>query len=187
MLCDSNGYTVDFNIYTGKSSVVSGKGLSFDAVMSLVRKEFLGSGYHMYVIIFIPVQYFSSTFITWSLWNHQGHKNWCPKNQSECADKEISTGFNNVDQTGITPFHKMDGHTRGECVHYSTHCILGGHCEKSVQIQQWVQERGCSSSYGCQRLQSLHGGSWPFRPVDWLLFLMEKKQEVVHDCASPFH
>ncbi len=48
MLCDSNGYTVDFNIYTGKSSVVSGKGLSFDAVMSLVRKEFLGSGYHIY-------------------------------------------------------------------------------------------------------------------------------------------
>ncbi len=48
VLCDSNGYTVDFNIYTGKSSVVSGKGLSFDAVMSLVRKEFLGSGYHIY-------------------------------------------------------------------------------------------------------------------------------------------
>ncbi len=48
VLCDSSGYTVHFNIYTGKSNVVIGKGLSFDDVMSLVRKEFLGSGYHIY-------------------------------------------------------------------------------------------------------------------------------------------
>ncbi len=67
MLCDSSGYTVDFNIYTGKSNVVSGKRLSFDAVMSLVRKEFLGSGYHIYCDHFYTSRYFSSTFITLGL------------------------------------------------------------------------------------------------------------------------
>ncbi len=67
VLCDSNGYTVDFNIYTGKSRVVSGKGLSFDAVMSLVRKEFFGSGYHIYCDNLYTSPVLSSTFITWGL------------------------------------------------------------------------------------------------------------------------
>lgn len=43
VLADSNGYTVDFKIYTGKAETVSGKGLSFDAVTSLVNKEYLRS------------------------------------------------------------------------------------------------------------------------------------------------
>ncbi|XP_030604467.1 piggyBac transposable element-derived protein 4-like [Archocentrus centrarchus] len=41
-------YTVDFNIYTGRSALLTGKGLSFDAVVSLVNKSYLGSGYHIY-------------------------------------------------------------------------------------------------------------------------------------------
>lgn len=48
VLADTNGYTVDFKIYTGKRKFESGKGLSFDAVMSLVKKDYLGSGYHIY-------------------------------------------------------------------------------------------------------------------------------------------
>ncbi|XP_014874601.1 piggyBac transposable element-derived protein 4-like [Poecilia latipinna] len=48
VLCDSTGYTVDFQVYTGGSSQASGSGLSFDAVMSLSNKAFLGSGYHIY-------------------------------------------------------------------------------------------------------------------------------------------
>lgn len=38
---------MDF-IYTGRSILKSGKGLSFDSVVSLVDKQFLGSGYHIY-------------------------------------------------------------------------------------------------------------------------------------------
>ncbi|XP_018534152.1 piggyBac transposable element-derived protein 4 [Lates calcarifer] len=45
----SNGYTVDFAVYTGKSQFASGKGLAYDSVMSLVNHSFLGSGYHLYV------------------------------------------------------------------------------------------------------------------------------------------
>lgn len=44
----SNGYTCDFNIYTGKSRLASGLGLSFDSVVALMRPSFLGSGYHLY-------------------------------------------------------------------------------------------------------------------------------------------
>ncbi len=46
-----------------------------------------------------------------------------------------------MDQTGITLFHKMDGHTRGECVHYSTHCILGD-----------TVKRVCKSSSGYKNM-----------------------------------
>ncbi|XP_039659942.1 piggyBac transposable element-derived protein 4-like [Perca fluviatilis] len=45
----SNGYTVDFTVYTGKSQFVSGVGLAYDSVMSLMNKEYLGSGFHLYV------------------------------------------------------------------------------------------------------------------------------------------
>ncbi|XP_041663369.1 piggyBac transposable element-derived protein 4-like [Cheilinus undulatus] len=48
VLLDNTGYTVDFNIYTGRSALATGKGLSFDAVMSLMNKNYLGSGYHIY-------------------------------------------------------------------------------------------------------------------------------------------
>ncbi|XP_066504148.1 piggyBac transposable element-derived protein 4-like [Hoplias malabaricus] len=45
----SNGYTVDFSVYTGKNNFPTGQGLSYDSVMSLVDKSFLGSGYHVYM------------------------------------------------------------------------------------------------------------------------------------------
>lgn len=48
VLADINGYTVNFQLYTGKSKYASGKGLSFDVVTSLVKKDFLGSGYIVY-------------------------------------------------------------------------------------------------------------------------------------------
>lgn len=49
VLADScNGYTVAFNVYTGRSHFSTGQGLSFDSVMSLIDTTFLGSGYHLY-------------------------------------------------------------------------------------------------------------------------------------------
>uniref|UniRef100_A0A7N8XH10 PiggyBac transposable element-derived protein domain-containing protein n=1 Tax=Mastacembelus armatus TaxID=205130 RepID=A0A7N8XH10_9TELE len=45
----SNGYTVDFAVYTGKNSFPTGHGLSYDAVMSLLDRIVLGSGYHVYM------------------------------------------------------------------------------------------------------------------------------------------
>ncbi|XP_016314883.1 piggyBac transposable element-derived protein 4-like [Sinocyclocheilus anshuiensis] len=45
----SNGYTVDFSVYTGKNSFLTDRGLSYDAVMSLLDRKVLGSGYHVYM------------------------------------------------------------------------------------------------------------------------------------------
>ncbi|XP_045891389.1 piggyBac transposable element-derived protein 4-like [Micropterus dolomieu] len=45
----SNGYTVDFAVYTGKSQFASGHGLAYDSVMSLIKPAYLGSGFHLYV------------------------------------------------------------------------------------------------------------------------------------------
>ncbi|KAJ8277295.1 hypothetical protein GJAV_G00073640 [Gymnothorax javanicus] len=44
----SNGYTCDFNMYTGKQKSQSGKGISQDAVIELLTPYF-GTGYHVYV------------------------------------------------------------------------------------------------------------------------------------------
>ncbi len=45
----SNGYTVDFSVYTGNNSFPTDRGLSYDAVMSLLDRKVLGSGYHVYM------------------------------------------------------------------------------------------------------------------------------------------
>nr|XP_055046361.1 piggyBac transposable element-derived protein 4-like [Misgurnus anguillicaudatus] len=45
----SNGYTVDFSVYTGKNSFPTGHGLSYDVVTSLLNRKVLGSGYHVYM------------------------------------------------------------------------------------------------------------------------------------------
>ncbi|XP_030646870.1 piggyBac transposable element-derived protein 4-like [Chanos chanos] len=45
----SSGYTCDFNIYEGKSKTQSGQGLSFNAVVDLLRVRYLGTGYTVYV------------------------------------------------------------------------------------------------------------------------------------------
>ncbi|KAF4086475.1 hypothetical protein AMELA_G00106810 [Ameiurus melas] len=45
----SNGYIVDFVAYTGNEWYYTGRGLSYDAVTSLVNRSFLGSGYHVFM------------------------------------------------------------------------------------------------------------------------------------------
>ncbi|KAL1267144.1 hypothetical protein QQF64_002819 [Cirrhinus molitorella] len=45
----SNGYTVDFAVYTGKNNFPTGHGLSYDALTSLLDHTVLGSGYHVYM------------------------------------------------------------------------------------------------------------------------------------------
>ncbi|XP_049425710.1 piggyBac transposable element-derived protein 4-like [Epinephelus fuscoguttatus] len=45
----SSGYTVNFNVYGGKSSSASVHGLSYAAVMDLIQPSYLGTGYHIYM------------------------------------------------------------------------------------------------------------------------------------------
>ena len=64
MLCDSdNGYVCQFKLYTGKVTVVSEAGKTYDMVMNLVR-EYAGKGYHLFMDNF----YSSPTLFT-NLWD----------------------------------------------------------------------------------------------------------------------
>ncbi|XP_030012473.1 piggyBac transposable element-derived protein 3-like [Sphaeramia orbicularis] len=47
-----SGYTVNFQIYTGKAATVSENGLAYDVVMNLISPSSLGTGYHLYMNIF---------------------------------------------------------------------------------------------------------------------------------------
>lgn len=45
----SNGYILDFAVYTGKSRFESGTGLAYDSVMTLIKSAHLGSGYNLFL------------------------------------------------------------------------------------------------------------------------------------------
>uniref|UniRef100_A0A087X5I5 Zgc:162611 n=1 Tax=Poecilia formosa TaxID=48698 RepID=A0A087X5I5_POEFO len=45
----ASGYTIAFNIYTGKTQTQSVHGLAYDVVKDLVQTSFLGTGYHIYM------------------------------------------------------------------------------------------------------------------------------------------
>ncbi|XP_061095797.1 piggyBac transposable element-derived protein 4-like [Conger conger] len=45
----SNGYAVDFFVYTGKSTFPSATSVGFGSVASLIAPAYLGTGYHLYV------------------------------------------------------------------------------------------------------------------------------------------
>ena len=65
----SNGYTVDFNVYIGKSAGqrISEFGLGYDVVMRTMR-PFLHQGYHLYVDNFYTsFPLFKDLFAHWSL------------------------------------------------------------------------------------------------------------------------
>ena len=50
VMADSkSGYTCDFSLYQGKGKHPSGNGLSFDAVVDLLKVPYLGTGYNVFV------------------------------------------------------------------------------------------------------------------------------------------
>lgn len=44
----SNGYTINFSIYPGKTHTQTVHGLRYDTVMHLIQPSYLGTGYHVY-------------------------------------------------------------------------------------------------------------------------------------------
>ncbi|XP_051955989.1 piggyBac transposable element-derived protein 4-like isoform X1 [Xyrauchen texanus] len=70
----SNGYTVDFSVYTGKNNFPTGHGISYDAVTSLLDCKVLGSGYHVYMDRFLHKSKAPERLVcheVWCLWDLQ--------------------------------------------------------------------------------------------------------------------
>lgn len=94
----SNGYTVDHIVYTGKATLPSGCGMSYDAVMSLIKPSFLGSGYHLYLGNFFSIP---KLFWNWSLWQHAGQPERLPAIRTKCTDQQISKRVVQMDKGGL--------------------------------------------------------------------------------------
>lgn len=88
----SNGYTLDFAVYTGKSVFASGVGLAYDSVMSLMNKTNLGSGYNVYVDNF-----YTSPKLFKDLYNmnfgacgtYRDNRRGCPRTTTNAIKKRI--------------------------------------------------------------------------------------------------
>ena len=84
VLVDNDGYTIDFVLYTGRSSMSSGKGLSFDAVTALVKKEYLGSGYIVQFLHKSSPLHTPEPAGVRSLWDLQAGTSRSPQHTREC-------------------------------------------------------------------------------------------------------
>ncbi|XP_062394122.1 piggyBac transposable element-derived protein 4-like [Sardina pilchardus] len=89
----SNGYAVDFAVYTRKSDFLTGEGLSYDSVMSLMNRSYLGSGYHLYTDSFYTSpklfrDLLGQNFGACGLYRE--HRKNCPRSTSNALDKSSS-------------------------------------------------------------------------------------------------
>jgi ribosomal protein L31 len=91
----SNGFTVDFSVYTGKNNFPTGHGLSYDAVTSLLDHTFLGSGYHVYMDNFytspkLLKDLFAMRF--GACGTYRDNRKDCPRNAANSLSKKSARG-----------------------------------------------------------------------------------------------
>ncbi|XP_056107732.1 piggyBac transposable element-derived protein 4-like [Rhinichthys klamathensis goyatoka] len=91
----SNGFTVDFSVYTGKNTFPTGHGLSYDAVTSLLDHTFLGSGYHVYTDNFytspkLLKDMFAVKF--GACGTYRDNRKDCPRNAANSLSKKSARG-----------------------------------------------------------------------------------------------
>ncbi|GLD65347.1 piggyBac transposable element-derived protein 4-like protein [Lates japonicus] len=107
----SNGYTVDFTVYTGKTPFPSGVGLTYNSVMSLIKPAYLGSGFYVYMDNF-----YTSPKLFRDLYNfnvgacgtYRENRKECP-HICQCPDKKSPKRLRQVDPP--RPTHQVDGYT----------------------------------------------------------------------------
>ncbi|KAJ8399418.1 hypothetical protein AAFF_G00411300, partial [Aldrovandia affinis] len=97
VLCDSStGYTVDFSVYPGKNYFQIGQGgLTYDTVMSLVNRDYLGSGYHVYMDNFYTSPKLFRDLLALNIGacgTYRDNRKDCPRTESNALTKKSPRG-----------------------------------------------------------------------------------------------
>ncbi|XP_049899075.1 piggyBac transposable element-derived protein 4-like [Epinephelus moara] len=91
----SNGYTLDFSVYTGKSQFAPGVGLAYDSVMSLIKSTYLGSGFHLFVDDFYTSPKLFNDLFSLNIGacgTYRDNRRGCPRTYSNALKKNDPTG-----------------------------------------------------------------------------------------------
>ncbi|KAK9528088.1 hypothetical protein VZT92_014582 [Zoarces viviparus] len=125
VLADVNGYTVDYKLYTGKNHGASGKGLSFDVVVELVNKDYLGSGYIVYCDNF-----YTSLPLLFHHLSQQGQLSCPPTNKGKDTEKRQKASMG---RKQCTVCHKStpwmcEKCKVGLCLQLERNCFRDYHC-----------------------------------------------------------
>lgn len=91
----SNGYTLNFNLYVGKSHIPSVHGLSYDAVMDLIQPSHLGTGYHIYIDNFYtsPKLFLGLANINFgACGTYRDNRKGCPSSRANALNKKSKRG-----------------------------------------------------------------------------------------------
>lgn len=91
----SNGYTMNFNVYIGKSHMSSVHGLSYDAVMDLIQPSYLRTGYHI-----VTDNYYTSTSLFlqlasvkfWACGTYRHDREGCPSGRANALTTKSKRG-----------------------------------------------------------------------------------------------
>ncbi|ROL44209.1 PiggyBac transposable element-derived protein 4 [Anabarilius grahami] len=144
----SNGYTLNFSVYTGKNNFPTGLGLSYDAVTSLLDSTLLGSGYHVYMDNFytspkLLKDLFAMKF--GACGTYRDNRKDCPRNAANALSKKSSRGSIRWIRDGPLVFVKwMDTREVSVC---ST--IHSAHSGDSVQRRVKSQGTWRTKTFPC--------------------------------------
>lgn len=124
----SNRYTVDFSVYTGKNNFSTGRGLSYDSVMSLIDRRHLGSGYHVHMDSF----FMSPKLFRDSLASEFGACGTCRDSRSDCqrTDEDVTQRNVPLDTGRSSSLCQVGELTSGVCLlhhprSYSEYIVQG--------------------------------------------------------------
>nr|XP_055042852.1 piggyBac transposable element-derived protein 4-like [Misgurnus anguillicaudatus] len=144
----SNGYTVDFSVYTGKNNFPTGHGLSYDAVTSLLDCKTLGSGYHVYMDNFytspkLLTDMFAMKF--GACGTYRDFRKECPRDATNALSKQSPRGSIRWIRNGPLLFVKwMDTREVSVC---ST--IHPAYTEETVQRRVKSQDAWSTKTFPC--------------------------------------
>uniref|UniRef100_A0A8P4KD33 PiggyBac transposable element-derived protein domain-containing protein n=1 Tax=Dicentrarchus labrax TaxID=13489 RepID=A0A8P4KD33_DICLA len=132
----SNGYTVNFDIYTGNTHIHTHThthrvlGLSYDAVMHLIQPSYLGAGYHVYMDNFYTSVCLSPVLFQdllqkriWACGTIRTNRIGFPRTKDHSLDSKSSRG-----SIHYTPSFSFSGEIRGmsPCVQMGSGRCMGG-------------------------------------------------------------